>query len=237
LQEDVLKVKNHILSLTKKIVPEFKSEMNIESYIMLSNAICTRLTLFNGRRGGEPARLSLTDLKDGFSDHWIDTERVSKLDSLDQKLFDKLKITYMSGKGNWLVPVLIPEDTIDSLRILADPALHLSAGISDENIYIFASTKGSKKHASGWHCLNDICEESSLNNSTRITATKNRHLVSTLYSLLDVDEQERQSFYSHMGHSDEINKNRYQCPPAIKEITKVGKFFMDVDKGKLCHSY
>jgi len=43
---------------------------------------------------------------------------------------------------------------------------------------------------------------------------------------------QRDSFYDHMGHSENMNRQRYERPPARPEITKIGKFFMDIDKGK-----
>ena len=37
-------------------------------YIILRNATCARLTLYNARRGGEPARLLISDLLEGLND-------------------------------------------------------------------------------------------------------------------------------------------------------------------------
>ena len=68
-------------------------------------------------------------------------------------------------------------------------------------------------------------------NPYRITATKMRHHASTLYALLDIPEQERQSFYRHMGHSREINQHVYQCHLGVQELTKVGRFLNTIDKG------
>ena len=62
-----------------------------------------------------------------------------------------------------------------------------------------------------------------------LTATANRHRVSTLYSMLDLPSEERQWFYKHMGHSENINQYRYQAPPAIMELTKVAKHLVNMD--------
>jgi len=32
-----------------------------------------------------------------------------------------------------------------------------------------------------------------------------------------------------MGHSKSMNQQKYQCPPALKEVTTIGKFFSSVD--------
>ena len=79
-------------------------------FVKLRDAACTRLSLLNARRGGEPARLSIEEWVDAKQAKWIDKQRLANLDDLDLLLVEKLKITYVSGKGNnQLVPVLIPE--------------------------------------------------------------------------------------------------------------------------------
>ena len=82
-------------------------------------------------------------------------------------------------------------------------------------------------HVSGWHAISDVCQKAGL--MTRITATEMRHLVSTYYASLELPEADRKHFYMHMGHSEAMNANVYQCPMAVAAITKVGKHLMDLD--------
>ena len=39
-------------------------------------------------------------------------------------------------------------------------------------------------------------------------------------------------FYEHMGHSEAINRNIYQAPPAIMQLIKTGKQLQSIDEGK-----
>ena len=123
------------------------------------------------------------------------------------------------------MPLIFPNDTVQALRILADYNIRKNAEISISNKYVFASTKNSERHLSGWHAINGFRVELNLENASTITATKNRHKMSTKYAMLDMSESEKESFYNHMGHSKTMNQNRNQCPPSLKEITSVGKFF------------
>ena len=63
-------------------------------------------------------------------------------------------------------------------------------------------------------------------------STANRHRISTMFMALDVPQSERDLFYKHMGHSERMNMDTYQIPPAIQEVTIVGKTLMNFDKGK-----
>jgi len=56
-----------------------------------------------------------------------------------------------------------------------------------------------------------------------------RHRIGTLYTGLDVSENDRQLFYKHMGHSSNINANIYQTPPAEAEILRVGTQLLKMD--------
>ena len=210
---------------------DFCDDPQYSKFIQCRNAICARLTLFNGRRGGEPARLLMTDFEEAISDTWIDPNFLKNVDELDKVLIENLKVTYQSGKGNRLVPLLFPKDVIEPMKLLMNEKLRTNSGVCKANTYVFASTKLSEKHISGWHCIQSLCTELKLDSTSKITATKNRHRMSTLYASLEMSPQEKEAFFSHMRHSESMSQNKYQCPLAIQEVTKVGKFFSEVDKG------
>ena len=67
--------------------------------------VCARLTLFNVRRGVEPARLLLEEFDEVFTDEWIDQRNLELLSPVEKKIAEKLKITYQSGNGQSLILV------------------------------------------------------------------------------------------------------------------------------------
>ena len=100
------------------------------------------------------------------------------------------------------------------------------------NIYLFASTKQSDEHVSGWHAVHYVIDKLTLEQPNLIKATTNRHRVSTLFSTLDVSAQDRELFYRHMGHSSKMNVETYQAPPALQMITKVGPHLINFDSSR-----
>lgn len=137
----------------------------------------------------------------------------------------------MTGKNTHLVPIIYPLDTLKSLEILSDPVIRKQATVEPSNPYLFPSTRNSEFHLSGWHGFDNICKKVDLKEPQNITFTKNRHLISSLYSIMELPEDQRSSFYDHMGHSESMNKDRYQCPPAVQELTRVGKVLHTIDNG------
>lgn len=197
-------------------------------YVELRDLLVCRLTLFNARRGGERSRLRLAEWKDAENNAWITTEEIDN--PLDKLLAKDLKVAYQTGKSNrHLVPVLMPQDTLMPLKKLADEDTRSMAGIAKENPYLFASTQNSDYHVSGWHAVHRVCDKLELTRGNLLTATKNRHRVSTMYASMEVPEAERRFFYSHMGHSKEMNQDIYQAPLALMEVIKVGRSLNEID--------
>lgn len=52
-----------------------------------------------------------------------------------------------------------------------------------------------------------------------------------MFASLDMNEGDHELFYVHLGHGENMNKDIYQAPLAIDEITKAGKRLLDIDAG------
>ena len=57
--------------------------------------------MFNARRGGEPARLTLQEWEEAANDSWVvDPQLVQTVkDPLEKALFKQFKLAYQAGKG------------------------------------------------------------------------------------------------------------------------------------------
>ena len=156
---------------------------------------------------------------------WIDPQHVENInDPLEKALVDTYKLAYQVGKGSRkLVPLLLPNDTLQPMKNLFQERQNF---VSDENVCLFPNISNSKDHVIGWNCITAVSKAmgSLLKNPHLLIADKFRHRISTLYALEDVSEAERQVLYRHMGHSEEMNQNLYQCPLAI------GKFLRNVNE-------
>ena len=191
-EDDVRTVREFVISRMSVITEDRFSICDCSKFIELRDCACSRLTLLNAWRGGQPARLTIDEWKDGLENKWIDKQRFQDLDYVDCALIKSLKVTYLTGKrNNHLVPVLIPEDTVQALQFLADQEIRRQSGISETNIYLFASTRKSEDHVSGWHSLHYVCDKLDLKDPSKLKSTSNRHRISTLFAALDLSKQDR----------------------------------------------
>jgi len=198
-------------------------------YVELRNLADSRLTLFNARRGGEPARLTITNWRDAEQGVWLNSSRVLNMSPDEQALFRDMKIMFQTGKGNHFVPFLVPKDTVAALQKLCDPLTRLDCSVLASNHYLFPTVR-SHEHVFGWHAVNVIAKSAGVVRPDLLTATGVRHYVSTKYAALDVPENQRTTFYKHMGHSANINATIYQAPLAEQEITHVGRVLQMIDR-------
>ena len=92
-----------------------------------------------------------------------------------------------------MVPVFFHKETWKGMELLCDETIREQVGISRKNKYIFASTRGSDSHVSGWHCMNDVLEQ--LQIKGKMNPTSNRHRVANLMAKFELSHTE------HFGHS------------------------------------
>jgi len=60
------------------------------------------------------------------------------------------------------------------------------AGIHSRNQYMFPHTQMSATHVNGWQAVQRVCIDAMVEHPERLTATKMRHRISTLYAAMDV---------------------------------------------------
>ena len=104
------------------------------TYVHLRKVTVTRLTILNARRGSELARMLLKDFNERHT--WISQ-------GMSKELTAKYAITFIMGKGNTLVPVLLPRECEKAMVMIAGGANRAHAGISPKNDFLFAYTQQS----------------------------------------------------------------------------------------------
>lgn len=81
---------------------------------------------------------------------WVNKEDIQNLPEESRSILKQLSVTYVPAKDHRkLVSVLIPNDLLDELKLLADPDLRKKGRVSPSNNYLFASSKQSNDWLSG----------------------------------------------------------------------------------------
>ncbi|GFN83940.1 histone-lysine N-methyltransferase setd8-a [Plakobranchus ocellatus] len=151
--------------------------------------------MFNGHRGGEPARLTVYEWREAITGTWIDPNLIKRINGpMEKYLIDNLKLAYQAEKGSRkLVPVLFPQDTLEPISKLLEE--RTNCNVTENNIFPFPNTGLSIDHASGYHCLKTVVYSCpNLQQPHLLIADKFRHRVSTLFAQLDLRQKTEKCF-------------------------------------------
>ena len=232
LEDDLSTLRRHCQEVIQELTQCQYRIFDAKVFGHLRAAIVTRLTVFNARRGSEPAGMELTDWQAGENGEWIDPQTIHHVTTEEEQLLRRLKLVYQAGKGTKdMIPVLVPEDCVVGIRRLIEEGEH--CGISSHNKYVFPYCQGSLDHVIGWHEIRRMSLEAKVAQPELITANRVRHRAATVHASLDVGESDRDAFFKHMGHSKEMDTRVYQCPLGVTEVCRVGKYLEDLETGKV----
>ena len=222
LKIDATKVKKCIESQIKELLPKLNADESYskQKYLQLRNLDVARVPFFNARRNGELLGTLPSDWKDAKSIKLIDAERFTNCSDAEKKLLLHNK----KDTSRWqtkLVPLIIVNKLVEVLDLLADIEKCLKAGIHPYKFFS-ASSRGSLDYVQGGNCIQKVTLEAGV--SISLTTTYSRHRAATIFANLVMPEKDRQYFFTHMGHSGDINENIYQRPPTLRKLRKVGSY-------------
>ena len=74
-EDDVNKLKDYTVGKIRQLRHVFAGPMATTDFVELRDAVCSRLTLFNARRGGESSRLTCQHIANIAENAWVDKTR------------------------------------------------------------------------------------------------------------------------------------------------------------------
>merc|ERR1712102_89270 len=105
IEDDVSRLRAFILQEMHNLSEDqYKFKWDHHDFVKMRNLIVSRLTMFNARRGGEPARLTLQEWEEAANDSWVDPQLVQTVkDPLERPYLVNLNWHTRLGKvqRNW----------------------------------------------------------------------------------------------------------------------------------------
>jgi integrase len=231
-EDDLGLLRNYCLEKIDEFLKDTYDLFTCHQFTKLRAVIVTRLTIFNARRGSEPARLRISEWETAERGDWIDPQAIANASVDEQEILSRYRLAYQSGKGiRGVVPLLIPEDVVSGIKKLLDVREHV--GVHKDNPYVFPYLQQSLDHVLGWHEMQAVCKDAKVMQPKLITAHRIRHRAATVHASLPASNAQREAFFRHMGHSRNIDENVYQCPLGVTEVLTVGEYLNALDQGRV----
>ena len=156
---------------------------------------------------------------------WISKEN---LNPAELSLLKQYALVYVMGKGDGLVPVLIPNDCVEAMKTLIDLELRKKIGVKDDNGFVFCIHPRILRLSHWRNEIYDVCKKIHI---PVINATLMRHRTSTFFWKLEgIDPSTVDTFMDHMGHSENIDTNIYAVTPALNTLKKIAPIIDRLDQ-------
>ena len=159
----------------------------------------------------------------------IDDAVMKKLTGAEKQAFDELGLLQTKGKGQQIVPVLIPPECDKGLDWVATTSVRKAAGVLD-NEYIFASGSHSSPVFSPTYALRQAAYEAGCKHPERIGGVLLRHYMATLTQALSLTEFQFQHVLKHLGHTRKVHLENYRIDAPVIERIELGKILMMQDR-------
>lgn len=204
-------------------------QVTFDQFVKNRDAIGARLYIFNRRRPLEVAGIKLTSYNNRKTSADIDDAVMKKLTGAEKRSFDELGLLQTKGKGQQIVPVLIPPECEKGLEWVATPSVREAAGVQ-ANEYIFASDSKSSPVFSPTYALRQAAYEAGCKYPERIGGVLLRHYMATLTQAMSLTEFQFQHVLKHLGHSRKVHLENYRIDAPIIERVELGKILMMQDR-------
>jgi hypothetical protein len=206
LAADVCKLHNHLRDIhqsSRDIIAIGPTDLHFaEAFRRLQESFLGQLILFNRRRQGEVSMLLMSHVKQANNECVGDV--YDTLSSLEKELLHNFVRIEIPGKRNNIVPLLLIADQKHSMDILMNAEMRQQAGISSDNQYIFAASRGSVGYLRG--ILRSSSEECGAQNAEQLHSTLLRKHIATLSQVLNLREHELDQLVRYMGHDIKIHR-------------------------------
>lgn len=223
----------HSSSLTIIERKEFDS-IFVMAFRSLSESILAQLIMLNRRRQGEVRKITVDTFRDKANKISIYPDAQESLSPVEKSLCQNFTRLEIAGKRQRLVPVLVTESQKTALHLFTDAKLRYQAGISENNIYIFAATgRSSLNYIWGHDVLRKYATECNAENPMNLRSTIFRKHIATLSQIPNLRDHELYEQANFMGHDIRVHREFYRLPSDVLQTAKVAKILLAMERGEM----
>lgn len=228
LSEDVTAIQKHLNEKADKLQQQLKVNPNVNDWAELTQVALAKVILFNRRRSGEIARMSIDDYQQRSKSHNPDV--VDSLSKWEKKLCQSLMRVEIRGKRGRRVPVLLTQSIMEMIDILMKTRKEV--GVSSSNTFLFPRPTALTSYR-GSDCLRKYAHACGAQHPENLTSTQLRKQVATLSQILSLRGNELDVLAGFMGHDLNIHREYYRLPESTIQTAKVSKILLLAEKGSI----
>ncbi|XP_044591384.1 uncharacterized protein LOC123269616 [Cotesia glomerata] len=221
ISNDILKISEYLGKVIDEHYNELKKGFSHLAWRKLSEAILSRMQVFNRRRAGESERLEITDMK-SITAIKPDDEDYDTLTAEEKNSANEYMRVVIRGKLNSNVPIVLKKHWYSAIKLIVK--YREQAGVSPENPYVFGiKGRSDQSFLVATKLLNMFSKECGAAKPALLRGTPLRKHAATKCAQLGLDDAKTAHFAKFMGHNINIHKDIYQQPVLKKDILGISK--------------
>lgn len=218
---DILILSEYLDKLIDNYYEKLKIEFSYPAWRKLSEAVLSRMQVFNRRRSGESERLEISDMKTARAIK-EDDEDYNELTEDEKKSAQEYVRVVIRGKLNANVPVLLKKRWLKAIKLIVK--YRKDAGVSKRNSYVFGiQGRSDESYLSATKLLHEFSIKCGAVKPKLLRGTTLRKHAATKCAQFGLDDTNTAHFAKFMGHDINIHKNIYQQPVLKKDILSISK--------------
>ncbi|XP_022111412.1 uncharacterized protein LOC110990638 [Acanthaster planci] len=198
------------------------------AWIRLAEIVLTQVIVFNHKRPGEIAKMTLSDygkctngevgIIDGALTTW------------EKQLCRVLWRVEIVGKRSRTVAVLLTDLMKHALDTLISK--RTEAGIDENNMYLFAA-RSREGHLRGPDTVREHAGMCGAKKPAYLRVTRLRKHIATVSQIMNLQENELDLLAGFLGHDLRTHRQFYRLPESTLQVAKISKVLLKMEKGDI----
>jgi len=228
---DIMLLVKHLKGKMTELEQEIEAFPSARVWHQLSELTLARIIVFNKRRSGEVARMTLQNYLERPKWHSAASEEFRAVFTpLEKKLADTMELVKIPAKRGTTASVLLTVDMVSALNSLNT---YRQQFLSVDTPYLFANELSCNgEPLRGHECVRKAALAAGVSHPERITGTKLRKYLATVSQIFELKEGEVDWLARHLSHDIRVHRDYYKLHDSSIELAKVSKLLLAVDNGK-----
>ncbi|XP_041943149.1 uncharacterized protein LOC121705894 isoform X8 [Alosa sapidissima] len=227
LAKDVQKLQLYLGQQVELAKEKLADNPTAGTYAALAKVTLCQVILFNRRREGEVARMTVNNFEDRDVSQ-LNDDISTGLTEVEKRLCKQFARVELRGKKGRKVAVILTPDMTANLSLLISK--RKECGVTENNNYLFAIPCSDGHYRGQFGQFADACGAEDPQN---LRSTNLRKQIATISQVMNLKDNELDQLADFLGHDIRVHREYYRLPQSTIQLAKISKLLMAMEKGSV----
>ncbi|XP_073714013.1 uncharacterized protein [Misgurnus anguillicaudatus] len=227
LAKDVQKLQLYLGQQVELTREKLANNPTAGTYAALAKVTLCQVILFNRRREGEVARMTVKNFQDRDMSQ-LNDDISTGLTEVEKRLCKQFARVELKGKKGRKVAVILTPDMTANLSLLISK--RKECGVTENNNYLFAIPCSDGHYRGQFGQFADACGAEDPQN---LRSTNLRKQIATISQVMNLKDNELDQLADFLGHDIRVHREYYRLPQSTIQLAKISKLLMAMEKGSV----